>query len=217
MMYLWVSYKKKYEHLFITSLKSLKKVVGSGAGSGSISQRYRSGVPDPDPHQNVTDTQHWIKEFKFSSIIISKWQFGWRFVWLVTFLFGDMSDLVHRHTDKDKILYLSLTSLLWIVEVRSAASFLSAQAQFRSQMTTDQSARPQQFSLLRKLRKCAYRNKLRTCPPLKKTVSDFPVPRRDVTYQTLPGWESFVSVSNQNIFAKNDRDKRRKSTFKGAS
>jgi hypothetical protein len=27
-----------------------------GVGSGSISQRYGSG--DPDPHQNITDPQH---------------------------------------------------------------------------------------------------------------------------------------------------------------
>jgi hypothetical protein len=41
----------------------MKKGVGSGVGSrvgsGSISQRYGSGDPDPDPHQNVTDPQHW--------------------------------------------------------------------------------------------------------------------------------------------------------------
>jgi hypothetical protein len=30
----------------------------SGVGSGFVSQRYRS-PPDPDPHQNVTDPQHW--------------------------------------------------------------------------------------------------------------------------------------------------------------
>jgi hypothetical protein len=37
----------------------MKKEVGSGvgSGSGSISQRYGSG--DPDPHQDVTDPQHW--------------------------------------------------------------------------------------------------------------------------------------------------------------
>ncbi len=40
----------------------MKNGVGSGLGSeygtGSISQRYGSG--DPDPHQiNVTDPQHW--------------------------------------------------------------------------------------------------------------------------------------------------------------
>jgi hypothetical protein len=34
-------------------LRLLKKVVGS------ISQRYGSG--DLDPHQNVTDPQHWIQ------------------------------------------------------------------------------------------------------------------------------------------------------------
>jgi hypothetical protein len=34
------------------------KRVGSGVGSGSISQRYGSGDPDSDPHQNVTDPQH---------------------------------------------------------------------------------------------------------------------------------------------------------------
>jgi hypothetical protein len=34
---------------FFASLKSLKKGVGSGVGSGFISQRYRSA--DPDPHQ----------------------------------------------------------------------------------------------------------------------------------------------------------------------
>jgi hypothetical protein len=40
--------------IFLASLTSMKKGVGSGvgSGSGSISQRYGSG--DPDPHQNVT-------------------------------------------------------------------------------------------------------------------------------------------------------------------
>jgi hypothetical protein len=37
---------------YIKFFKSLKKVVGS------ISQRYGSGDPDPDPHQNVKDPQH---------------------------------------------------------------------------------------------------------------------------------------------------------------
>jgi len=42
----------------------MKKGVGSGVGSGSGvmvwygSQRYGSGYPDP--HQNVTDPQHWL-------------------------------------------------------------------------------------------------------------------------------------------------------------
>jgi hypothetical protein len=48
--------KKKCEkNIFFASLKSMKKGVGSGAESGSISQRYGSG--DPYPHQNVTDPQ----------------------------------------------------------------------------------------------------------------------------------------------------------------
>ncbi len=41
-----LSYKKKYENNFFTSLKSLKKGVGSGVRFGSINL---------DPHQNVTD------------------------------------------------------------------------------------------------------------------------------------------------------------------
>ncbi len=45
--------------IFFASLISLKKGVGSGVGSGSISQRYRSA--DPDLHQNVTDPQHCSK------------------------------------------------------------------------------------------------------------------------------------------------------------
>jgi hypothetical protein len=42
-------------NIFFASLKSMKKEIGSG----SIRQRYGSG--DPDPHQNFTDPQHWIK------------------------------------------------------------------------------------------------------------------------------------------------------------
>jgi hypothetical protein len=44
----------------LASLKSLKKGVASGVGSGSISQRYGSRDPDPDLNQNVTDPQHWF-------------------------------------------------------------------------------------------------------------------------------------------------------------
>jgi hypothetical protein len=32
-----------------------------GSASGSISQRHGSADPDPDPHQNVMDPQHWTK------------------------------------------------------------------------------------------------------------------------------------------------------------
>ncbi len=31
------------------------------AGSRSTIQRHGSADPDPDPHQNVTDPQHWFK------------------------------------------------------------------------------------------------------------------------------------------------------------
>jgi hypothetical protein len=56
-----VSYKKKNMKIFFfASLKSLKKGVGSGVRSGSISQRY--GPADPDSHQNVTDPQHCFQE-----------------------------------------------------------------------------------------------------------------------------------------------------------
>ncbi len=54
-MRLRVSYKKKIWNYFFCILKSLMK----GVGFGSISQRYRSA--DPDPHQNVTDPQQWLK------------------------------------------------------------------------------------------------------------------------------------------------------------
>jgi hypothetical protein len=68
MMCLWASYEKKYD-FFFSSLKSMKK----GVGSGSISKRYGSG--DPDPHQNVTDPQHWMHESLPQNvyIIISIW------------------------------------------------------------------------------------------------------------------------------------------------
>jgi hypothetical protein len=58
-MSLWASYEKKNmkNNIFFASLKSVKKGVGSGVGSGFISQRYGSG--DPDPHQNVRDAQHY--------------------------------------------------------------------------------------------------------------------------------------------------------------
>jgi hypothetical protein len=47
------SKKKKNDEIFVfTSLKSLKKEVGS------ICKRYRPA--DPDLHQNVTDPQHWF-------------------------------------------------------------------------------------------------------------------------------------------------------------
>ncbi len=37
----------------------MNKGVGSGVGSGSEFTNPRCGSDDPDPHQNVTDLQHW--------------------------------------------------------------------------------------------------------------------------------------------------------------
>jgi hypothetical protein len=52
--------RKKLEKISLASFKSLKKEVGSGVVSGSISQRYGSADPDPDPHRKVMDPQHCI-------------------------------------------------------------------------------------------------------------------------------------------------------------
>ncbi len=62
MMCLGQVIRKNYEkNIFFVSLKSMKKGAGSGvgSGSGSICQMYGSEDPDPDPHQMVTDPQHW--------------------------------------------------------------------------------------------------------------------------------------------------------------
>jgi hypothetical protein len=40
----------------VFSRRSLKKIAGSGAGSGSVSQRY--GCADPDLYQDARDPQH---------------------------------------------------------------------------------------------------------------------------------------------------------------
>jgi hypothetical protein len=73
MMCLWASDKKKiWKKMFcFASLISMKKGVGSGVvsgagdGSGSISQRYRSGDPDLDPHQTVTEPQYYFLGWNF--------------------------------------------------------------------------------------------------------------------------------------------------------
>ncbi len=45
--------------IFFAFLNSVMKEVGSGVGSGI---RIYYGSAYPDPHQNVTDPQHWRKE-----------------------------------------------------------------------------------------------------------------------------------------------------------
>jgi hypothetical protein len=48
------------EKLYKIMKKKLKKGVGSGDGSGSGSISQKCGSADPDPHQKVTDPQHWF-------------------------------------------------------------------------------------------------------------------------------------------------------------
>ncbi len=58
------------KNLFMVSILIVndEKIAGSGSASGSefgsISQRHGSADPDPDPHQNVMDPQHCLKEYK---------------------------------------------------------------------------------------------------------------------------------------------------------
>jgi hypothetical protein len=38
----------------------MTKIAGSGSESGWISQRHGSADPDPDPHHNIMDPEHWF-------------------------------------------------------------------------------------------------------------------------------------------------------------
>ncbi len=38
-------------------------------GSGFISQRHGSADPDPDPHQNVMDPQHWKQHAQDGTVL----------------------------------------------------------------------------------------------------------------------------------------------------
>jgi hypothetical protein len=58
---------------------------GVGSGFGSISQRYRSGDPDPEPHQNGMDPQHW-KKVKVSIKFFME-NLGWQMRILIRFLY----------------------------------------------------------------------------------------------------------------------------------
>jgi hypothetical protein len=42
-------------------------------GSGSISQRYGSGGPEPDPHQNFTDPQHLSVLYSVQPLRVAKY------------------------------------------------------------------------------------------------------------------------------------------------
>jgi hypothetical protein len=60
---------KKY--LLTPWRRSLMKITGSGSGSRSesISQRYRSADPHPDPYQNFLYPQHWSLHCQFNKNI----------------------------------------------------------------------------------------------------------------------------------------------------
>jgi hypothetical protein len=78
MIWLWASYKKNMGKKFcLHPLKSIKKGVGSGsgsrAGSLSISQRYGSGDLDRDPHQNVTDPEHFSLDIENQRRVSIEW------------------------------------------------------------------------------------------------------------------------------------------------
>ncbi len=71
MMCLRVSYKKKYgKSIFCIWRKGTDPRVGSG----SVSQRY--GSADLDPHQNVTDPQHWFWTYSLKSVTVGGWGRG---------------------------------------------------------------------------------------------------------------------------------------------
>ncbi len=52
--FFWISF-------LLASWRSMTKIARSGSASGSISQKHGAVDPDPDPHQNVIDLEHWDK------------------------------------------------------------------------------------------------------------------------------------------------------------
>ncbi len=61
--FLYLQTRNKQKNFFKTSFlfaswRSKTKIAGSG--SESISQRHGSADPDPGPHQNVMDPEHWF-------------------------------------------------------------------------------------------------------------------------------------------------------------
>jgi hypothetical protein len=55
----------------LASWRSMMKLAGSG--SGYISQMHGSADPDPDPHQNVLDPQHWLSHIILQGFFDSVW------------------------------------------------------------------------------------------------------------------------------------------------
>ncbi len=48
----------------------MTKIAGSASESGSISQRHGSADPDPDSHQNIMDTEHWLLGCFCSAVVV---------------------------------------------------------------------------------------------------------------------------------------------------
>ncbi len=63
---------------WLASWRSMMKIEGSASGfkSGSISQRHGSADPDPDPHQNVMDPQHWYWYVRYRDVRLFDWVQG---------------------------------------------------------------------------------------------------------------------------------------------
>ena len=63
-MYVPSKSNNQKNNFLLTFWRSLTKIAGSGSasGSGSISQRYGSADPHPDPYKNVMDPQHCLKQ-----------------------------------------------------------------------------------------------------------------------------------------------------------
>jgi hypothetical protein len=58
--------RKTFKKLvFMASRRSIMKI----EGSGFISQRHGSADPDPDPHKNFLDPQHFFLHFFFDNKI----------------------------------------------------------------------------------------------------------------------------------------------------
>ena len=57
-MYLRVSYKKKYEKCVFFFILKVTVERSRIRIRRSVSRRY--GSADPDPHQHITDPQHWM-------------------------------------------------------------------------------------------------------------------------------------------------------------
>ncbi len=60
-------YRVRYVHMWqvnddgLSSLLDVAELLGVRGLKSDRSQRHGSADPDPDPHQNVMDPEHWLK------------------------------------------------------------------------------------------------------------------------------------------------------------